>query len=371
MPELREVVNRADLRRFIAFPYELYAGDTYWVPPLRGEVKRILTTHPFHRHAESRYFLALEGDRVVGRIAAIVDHRYNEFTGEALGFFGFFECRHDEAVARALFEAALETLRTRGLSAVRGPASPSSNGEFGLLIDGFDRYPAVIMPYHKPYYQELIEGLGFLKAKDLLSYEVHQDRLNHERLGLIERILARRRGDLEVTVRALDRARFNEEVETVLRLYNEAWERNWGFVPMTEEELRFEAKQLRPILDSRVVLFADVDGEPVGFGLSLPDVNLALRHANGRLFPFGLFRILYHSRRIKKLRTLLLGVTRAWRERGLEALLYLETIKRGIAAGYCVSECSWILEDNHKMRTALEKMGGEVIQTYRVYEREL
>ena len=364
MIEIREVESSSDLKRFIDFPYRLYHDDPWWVPPLKREVKELLTTHPFHLHAESRYFLALKNGEAAGRVAAILNHRYNEFHGVAAGFFGFFECENDREVARALLARAVETLKERGATEILGPASPSSNGEFGLLIDGFDLHPAILMPYQKPYYRELIEEAGFEKAKDLYAYVVDEEHLNRKTLELFERISSRL-GNLKV--REVDLSRFREEIELVIRLYNSAWERNWGFVPMTEEELRFEARQLRRIIDSRVVLFAEAEGETVAFALSLPDINLALKHARGRLFPFGLFKILYHARKIRKLRTILLGVVKEYRDKGLDGVLYWETIKRGLAAGYNVSECSWILEDNMKMRRAIEKMGGRITQTYRVF----
>ncbi len=331
---------------------------------MRRDVKELLTTHPFHLHAECRYFLALRNGEVSGRVAAVFNHRYNEFHGVSAGFFGFFECENDRETARALLSRAVEVLSEKGATEVLGPASPSSNGEFGLLIRGFDLHPAILMPYHKPYYRELIEGAGFEKAKDLYAYVVDEEHLNRDTLKLFERISARLRN---LKVREADLSRFGEEIELVIRLYNSAWERNWGFVPMTEEELRFEARQLRRIIDPRVVLFAELAGETVAFGLSLPDINLALRHARGRLFPFGLFKILYHARKIRKLRTILLGVVQGYRDKGLDGVLYWETIKRGLAAGYNVSECSWILEDNVKMRRAIEKMGGRITQTYRVF----
>ncbi len=368
MTTVHEVESRADLRRFISFPYGLYRHDQYWVPPLRREVKRQLTKHPFHRYADSRYFLAYKENRVAGRIAAIVNHRYNEFQGANAGFFGYFECIEDEGTARALLETAVQALKQRGVAEVLGPASPSSNGEFGLLIDGFDILPGLIMPYHKRYYRQFLEAAGFAKCKDLFAYQVHEDELNPKALRLFERIAARQDN---LRIRQYDPSRFNEEIETVLRLYNGAWERNWGFVPMTEEEFRSEAQLMRRIADPRVLLFAEVGGETVGFALSLPDINQAVRHAHGRLFPLGFLRILYHVRTIRKLRTLLLGVDSRFRDRGLDGLLVWETITRGIKAGYNVSECSWVLEDNLKIRRPIEKIGGRITQTYRVYALRL
>ncbi|MBI4676314.1 MAG: N-acetyltransferase [Elusimicrobia bacterium] len=366
MTSVQEVRTADDLKAFISFPYSLYRGDPFWVPPLRSSVSKQLREHPFHRHADCRLFLARrEGGAVAGRVAAILNRRYNEFHGVQAGFFGYFECEDDPACATALLDAASSRLKGLGARFMLGPASPSSNGEFGLLIHGFDRMPAVIMPYHRPYYQRLLEGWGLAKAKDLLSYEVSEAALNPMTVKLFERI-ASRHG--RVSIRAIDMGRFDRELDTVVRLYNSAWEKNWGFCPMTEEELRFEAAELKGILDPRVVLFAEVEGEPVAFSLSVPDINPALKAAGGRLFPLGLLRFLWKRRSIHRLRTLLLGVAAQHRGKGLDGVLVGETIRRGIAAGYGVSECSWVLEDNLKMRSAIERLGGSVTQTYRVYE---
>jgi GNAT superfamily N-acetyltransferase len=251
---------------------------------------------------------------------------------------------------------------------MQGPASPSSNAEFGLLVDGFDRLPGIIMPYNKPHLPRLLEGWGLARAKDLLAYEVRSDSLNPATVRLFKKIAARHG---QVTVRPMDMKRFSRELDIVVRLYNSAWEKNWGFCPMTEEELRFEAAELKDIIDPRLALFAEVAGEAVAFSLSVPDVNPALQAAGGSLFPLGFLRFLLKKRSVRRLRTVMLGVAPAYRGKGLDGMLVGETISRGIAAGYDASECSWVLEDNLKMRSAIERLGGVVTQTYRVYERVL
>ncbi|HNR99529.1 MAG TPA: N-acetyltransferase [Planctomycetota bacterium] len=369
-PSLRvtEVAGRGDLRRFVELPYALYAGHPLWVPPLRGEVMHQLTAHPFHRHAESRYFLAERGGRVVGRIAAIIDRRYNEFHGTRAGAFGYFECAEDSGAARALLETACDALRAGGAAAVFGPASPSSNGEFGLLIKGFEHMPAVMMPYQREHYREFVEDFGFVKGKDLLAYEIARERLDARTLELFERLRARAS---DITVRPVDPRRFAGEVARMLAVYNAAWERNWGFVPMTDEEFRHEAAAMKRILDPRVVFIAECAGVPVGVALSVPDVSVALKAAGGRLFPLGALRFAWRARGITRLRTILLGVVRGFRDRGLDGIMVGETIRRGLAAGYTATECSWILEDNRAMCRPLEKLGGVVTKVYRVYERPL
>ncbi|MBI5623748.1 MAG: N-acetyltransferase [Elusimicrobia bacterium] len=363
-----EVSDAAGLRDFIEFPYAHYRGDPCWVPPLRNSVRKQLSEHPFNRYARSRYFLARREGVVVGRIAAVLNPRYNEVHAVSAGFFGFFESEDDPRTARALLEAASAALSGMGAKTMLGPASPSSNAEFGLLVSGFDRMPSVIMPYHRPYYARLLESFGLAKAKDLLAYEMRQESLNHATLKLFEKIAARH---AKVTIRELDMRRFASELDVVVKLYNEAWEKNWGFCPMTEDELRFEAAELKDVIDPRVALFAEVEGKPVAFSLSIPDINPALKAAGGDLFPLGFLRFLWAKRGIRKLRTLLLGVASAHRGKGLDGVLVGETVRRGLAAGYDVAECSWVLEDNLKMRSAIERLGGVVTQTYRVYEKLL
>jgi hypothetical protein len=361
-----EVRSPAELRDFIEFPYSLYRDDPFWVPPLRSSVAGQLQGHPFHRYAQTRYFLASRAGAVVGRVAAILNRRYNEFHGVAAGFFGWFECEDDPKTAGALLDAAAAA--AMGAKTLLGPASPSSNAEFGLLVEGFDRMPGVIMPYNKPYYPRLLEAWGLAKAKDLLAYEVRHEGLNPLTLRLFERIAARH---AKVTIRELDMRCFDRELDTVVKLYNSAWEKNWGFCPMTEEELRFEAAEMKGVLDPRVALFAEIDGEAVAFSLSVPDINPALKAAGGSLLPLGWLRFLWAKRGVRRLRTLLLGVAAPHRGKGLDGVLVGETIRRGIAAGYDAAECSWVLEDNLKMRSAIERLGGVVTQTYRVYEKML
>ncbi len=365
---ITEVASGRDLRRFIDLPYTLHAGHPLWVPPLRSEVRRQLGVHPFNRHAESRYFLAERGGRVVGRVAAILDRRYNEFHETCAGAFGYFECAEDPDAARALLAAACDALRSKGAATVFGPASPNSNGEFGLLVKGFEHMPAVMMPYHREYYRTFVEDFGFAKGKDLLAYEITRERLDARTLDLFERLRARA---TDITVRPVDRRRFAGEVARMRAVYNAAWERNWGFVPMTAEEFDYEAANLKRIVDPRVVFIAEHEGAPVGIALSVPDLSPALKAAGGRLFPLGALRFAWRARKVARLRTILLGVVKEFRERGLDGILVGETIRRGLAAGYTATESSWILEDNRAMVRPLEKLGGVVTKVYRVYERAL
>ncbi|MBI4538570.1 MAG: N-acetyltransferase [Gemmatimonadetes bacterium] len=344
-------------------------ADPQWVPPLRRDLRELLDRgrHPFHQHAEVAYFLAERGADAVGRVAAIVNHRHNEFHGERTGFFGFFEAENDREVAAGLLDAACEWLARRGMERVLGPANFSTNEECGLLVDGFDTPPAIMMTHNPRYYPELVEAEAFCKAKDLLAYWLYDTGVPQRLVQGVERIRER----AGVTIRSLDMKRFRDEVAAVKEVYNSAWSGNWGFVPMTDAEFEFMARKLKPVVDPDVCFLAEAGGEVAGFSLSLPDFNRALKHVNGRLFPLGLFRLLWESRRIRTLRIVTLGLKPGYRRLGIDAAFYLRTWQDGVAKGYREGEASWILEDNWEMRRALEKMGGRVYKTYRMYERPL
>ncbi len=300
----------------------------------------------------------------MGRIAAVENDLHIERFGERLGFFGLFESEHDVQVSSALFEAVRQWLFARGLETMRGPASFSLNEECGLLVNGFDGPPVVMMPYNPPWYEQLVESYGFTKAKDLLAYFLPDAKPSERMLKLAERL----RQKYRVTIRTLDKDRFWDEVSLIRRVYNEAWKDNWGHLPMTDAELTYMAKQLKPVFDPKLVVFAQIDGEIAGFGLALPDLNVALKRMNGNLFPFGWARALWYSRNIKTARVLILGVLDQHRRSGVAELMELELLKNGPARGITNAEFSWVLEDNIMMRAPLEKLGARVYRTYRMYD---
>ena len=363
------VANRSDLRAFLRLPWRIYRDDPHWVPPLLVEQRKLLDRrrHPFHEHADVEYFLARRGQRIVGRIAAIVNHRHVEFHGEAVGFFGFFECEDDPAAAQALIRRAEDWVARRGMTSIRGPMNFSTNEECGLLVDGFDESPMIMMTYNPPYYERLLESAGLRKAMDLLAYLIREIR-EPERLLRAAARLGTRAG---AVVRPIRMKQLRQEIERIREVYNSAWERNWGFVPMTEAEFDEMARQMKQIVDPELCLIAEVDGRVAGFSLALPNFNQAIRHANGRLLPFGIFRLLWHARRIDEVRVITLGVKPEYRRLGLDAMMTLRAYRRAIELGYRRSEASWILEDNAMMRRILERMGWVVYKTYRVYEKPL
>jgi len=371
--EVREVSGRADLERFLKLPWRIYANDAMWVPPLLSDLRKTLDPsrgHPFHDHAEVALFLARRGRDVVGRIAAIVNRAHNEFHGDKLGFFGLFESDDDQGVADALLNAAEQWLLDRGMTAVQGPMNLSTNEEVcspGVLVDGWHRPPAVLMGHTPSYYARLIERAGYTKAKDLLAYWIESE----DTPARLKRVYDRLLRDGRVKLRSLDIRRFDDEVAIVRDIYNSAWERNWGFVPMTANELDYMARHLKPIAEPKLCAFAEVDGEAVGFALGLPDYNVALKHVNGRLLPFGVFKLLWYRRRITHARVITLGLKPGYRARGLDGMLIAHLFIEAKKIGIWKSECSWILEDNWDMRRGLERIGAIPDKTYRLFEKPL
>jgi GNAT superfamily N-acetyltransferase len=365
--EIAVAEGKGGLRQFVELPYRLYRNDGHWVPPLRIAVKELLDRdkHPFYRDAEAEFFLALRDGEVVGRIAAILDKAYNRFHSEETGFFGFYESIDDKAVAKALLDRAWKWLQGRGVKVMRGPVNPSTNYECGMLIEGFDSDPMVMMPYNPAYYPELMVEAGMRKAKDLYAY---WSSVADVGTGKSERVAERAMAVAGITVRPISLKNFNADMEAAWQVYNSAWERNWGFVPMSREEFALTGKEMKQILKPELVLFGEVNSRVVGFCIALPDFNQALKPAGGRLFPTGLVKILYHQRLIKGVRVLVLGVMEEYRASGLAAAFYATLTRNARKLGYRDCEMSWILEDNVLMNRSLEMMGAKRYKTYRIYE---
>jgi GNAT superfamily N-acetyltransferase len=331
------------------------------------------TKNPFFEHAEAEYFLAERDEVVVGRIAAISNRLHNETHEDRVGFFGFFECIDDQSVADALFAAAADWCRSKGHDVLRGPASFSVNDECGLLVDGFDFPPALMMPHNPRYYVDLVERAGFVKARNLLVYQGGREDLYvpvPERLARGTELIRQRLG---ITIRPLDLSRFEQEVGAIKEIYNSAWEKNWGFVPMTEHEIDHLAEQFRPVVIPDFVPVAEKDGKPIGFGIALPDLNAILRtNRSGYLLP-ALPRILWalKMRRLRRARIILLGVAPEYRGKAVDAMLYHWIWTRAEKLGYRWGEAGWILEENAAMNAGLEKMTFRVYKTYRLYDRAI
>jgi GNAT superfamily N-acetyltransferase len=367
---IRPVHTKRDTTRFIKFLWKVYAPYPAWVPPLLMDRRKLMDKkkNPFYQHAEAEFYIAERNGEMVGRIGAIVNHNHNKEHNERVGFFGFFESINDQEVANALFDTATSFAREHGATVLRGPANPSVNDEYGLLVDGFQHSPTVLMPYNPPYYGELIENYGFKKAKDLFSFLLSQDTVYSDKLERVHHLMLERHG---ITIRTLEMKRFRAEVELVKHIYNTAWAKNWGAVPMTDEEIDALAADLKPVVEPRLVLFAESKGKTIGFSLALPDINRALRHNNsGRLLP-GLYYLFTRKKEIKIVRVIVLGVLPEFRHTGAAGILFYETAVRAKKLGYEGGEAGWVLEDNTPMIRAAEMMNGVPYKKYRIYDLPL
>jgi len=361
------VDNPKTLNQFVELPYRLHRSLPHWVAPLRIAVKELLdrAKHPFYANAEAEFFIAQKDGQVVGRVAAILDKAHNRFHEENAGFFGFFECIDDPAVAEALLQRARRWVFDRGAKFLRGPVNPSTNYECGLLVEGFDSDPMVMMTYNPPYYPALLEQVGLRKSKDLWAWLSNANVIDMKKIGRVaDKVL----GHNGVTVRPINMRDFAGDVRRVWDLYNAAWERNWGFIPMSQEEFALMGKEMKQILKPELVLIGEVGGRAVGFALALPDINQALKPAKGKLLPTGILKILYHQRLIKSVRVLALGVVEEYRASGLAAAFYATLVRNARKLGYGDCEMSWILEDNVLMNRSLEVMGAKRYKTYRIYD---
>ncbi|MCX6158327.1 MAG: hypothetical protein NTY74_10160 [Ignavibacteriae bacterium] len=372
---IKAVDNDVDKMRFIKFPWEIYKGDDNWVPPIIYDVRKNLDTvkNPFYTHARIKLFLALDGKTIVGRIAAVVNDNHNKKYNDKVGFFGYFECINSKEVSVALFEAAGNWLKENGMDTIRGPINLSVNDEVGLLVDGYDKPAVLLMMYNPRYYEKLILDYGFIQAKEMYAYIFGEDQIkvNPKSIQKLERVaeIVVKRDNIKI--RKIVLKDLENELLKVMKVYNSAWIDNWGSVQMTEEEFKFVAASLKPLVDSDIVYFAEVNGAPVGFSLSMPDWNKIFKNLNGKLFPFGIFKILTGRKKIDGIRVMIMGIIPEYQRKGIEAVFINNTIKIGNSKGYKYAEISWILEDNVPMVQTAINLGAEKYKTYRVYDKQI
>ena len=368
---ITEVRTGAEITRFIRLPWKIYRGDGNWVPPLLAERRAFIDPHrnPFFEHSDVGLFLASdETGGEVGRIAAIVNHNHVKTHNERVGFFGLFESVNRPDVAKALLDAAAVRLRSQGMEIMRGPENMSVNDDVGLLVKGFDSPPTFMMPYNPPYYETLLEACGGMGIMDIYAYTGETDGTIPDRLQRTVDMLRKRH---QFTVRTIDLKHFQTELKRIRQIYNEAWEKNWGAVAMTDREFDYLAKDLKSVLDPGFCLIAEAGGKAVGFSLALRDYNQALIRMNGRLFPFGFLKLLYYRRRIDAVRIITLGVLPEYRRMGIDAAFIYETYKHGISKGIYRGEMSWVLAVNTPMNNLLARLGYERAKTYRLYDYRL
>jgi ribosomal protein S18 acetylase RimI-like enzyme len=372
--EITQVASKAERDAFIKFPWLIYRGDPAWVPPLLLERKEFLDQkkHPFFEHGAAALFLARSGGKIAGRIMASDDPNYNAFHQSNVGCFGLFDCVNDPAVTAALFEAATNWLRARGRDEIMGPIDYSTNYVCGLLVEGFDFPPTLLTAHNPPYYPALIEGLGFNKVIDFYAWWFSEPARAATRLRRLAASLKKR--DV-ATIRQGNLKNFRAEAGRLREIYNDAWKENWGFVPFTEKEFEFMAKELKQLVVPEFTLVAEVGDEPVGFILCVPDINVAFRKINGRLtsygLPIGLAKLLYHKSRIRTARLIALGVKPRYRRGGIAEMLVLRIIEDAMIKRGFTGELSMTLENNHLINRFLAAIGAKRYKTYRIYRRQI
>ncbi|MEI7694549.1 MAG: GNAT family N-acetyltransferase [Chlorobium sp.] len=374
--EIRRVHSKKEKREFILFAWQIYSKDPElrknWVPPVIDDYMKTLDTRvfPLYEHADLAMFTAWKDGVMAGTVAAVENRRHNEVHADRVGFWGFFECINDQQVANALFEAAGGWLKKKGLTAMRGPVSPSMNDQCGMLTRGYDSPPVFLMLYNPPYYNDLVLKSGHHVGQELLAWYIDQESVDIGRLRRIAEHVKKREG---LTIRTMNMKDFDGEVERMRVIYNKAWEKNWGFVPMTDKEFYFLGKSLKPLANPNYIYFVeDRNKRTVGFSLSLPDVNQALKHVNGNPFsPFGLLKYLWYSRKISMVHTLVMGVLPEYRNKGVDSIMNVEIADYGGKHGIHASEMSWILKTNEAMSKLARVIGGTPYKEYVIYEADL
>ncbi len=363
--------GRRDIARFLAVAHGIYGGDPNWVAPLEDDLKKVFTdANPLFTHAEMQLWVAEHDGRDLGRIAGIVDRAHNDFHRETTAFFGFFESVDDPEVSRALFAAVASWALARRMTRLLGPMNPTTNDECGLLVEGFDSPPVLMMTYNPAYYPRLFEDAGLTKAKDLLAYRIVISEEPLARLSRLAAGFARRQPGLRV--RPIRKKTLKADLTKVKEVYNAAWEDNWGFVPMTDGDIDFMAARLKPLLVEDLVFLAETPEEPVGFMMSLPDYNEAMKPLRGKLLTpriFGFLAYLLGWKKPKIVRLITLGIKKSYRQRGIDAVMFAESLRSMLDAGFRECEVSWVLEDNVMVQRPIDLFGGKVYKKYRIYEK--
>ena len=367
---IEKVTTKKELKAFIKFPWEVYKGDPNWVPPLIMDVKEKLDKkkNPFFEHSEMELFLAYKNGKITGRIAAIIDDNHNEFHEEKVVFFGMYECFDDLETSQALLDQVVEWGLERGMDTLRGPMNLSMNDECAFLLEGFDSPPMIMMTYNPLYYLDLMEKCGLVKAKDLYAFYMDA---KEDMVKKIQGIVDEIKKKTNVSLRSVSMKKIDEEVEKIKYVYNEGWEKNWGFVPWTEKEMDHMAKKLKTFADPDIVIIAEVKGSPVGFAFALPNYNEVLIKLNGRLTPLAILKFLIYRRKIESVRAVVFGIIKEYRQTGLSYLLYSEFEKNVKKRGYKWGETSWQLEDNDAINRFVMSIGGEVYKKYRIFEKSI
>ncbi|MDR3243551.1 MAG: hypothetical protein LBT79_02250 [Elusimicrobiota bacterium] len=371
--KIETVKTKRQFMQFVKLPWKIYTKESPWVPPLISDIKSLLSVdkNPFWIHAKRELFLAYDAhSNVIGRIAAIIDNNYINFQNDNCGFFGFFECIDDIETAKALLEAVNNWLKERNIPKMIGPMNPSTNDECGFLSEGFEIAPSIMMAYTPKYYIELAQKSGLNKIKELYAYDM--DVKEDSRVSRLQRVVEMAKRKMPaLEVRGLDLKKFDGELRAIMSVYNRAWEKNWGFVPWTDEEFEDIGAKFKSLLDPNLAIIATVSGLPVGMLISIPDYNPILRKLNGKLFPFGFLKFLYYKNKMNSLRLMIMGVIKEYRNKGIEAIMYSKGLNYALQKGYNRCELSWILEDNLMTNRTAQMMNGKIYKRYQIFGRDI
>ena len=368
--EIQEVTFEKGISNFINFPHDLYKDDPNYVPEIFIGQKDMMNPnkYPFHQYGKVRYYLAKKGDQTVGRIAAIENTNYNAHFKSKAGFFGFMDFIEDREVVQALLDKAKAFAKENGHDYLIGPTNFTTNETAGILVEGFHEPAKVMMTYNKPYYAPMLEACGMTKEMDLYAYMIYTDKASEKALRIAETLEDRLKKN-GITIRNLNLKDIDNEAKRIQHVYNQAWDENWGFVPFTDAEFEYLKNDLKMIVDTRFAFIAEKDNEPIGFGLTLPNINeILIKNKRGKLFPFGIFRLLFGKSKIKTVRVLALGILKDYRKSGIEAIFFARNIAEAKRRNLIGGEASWVLENNIPMRTAAEHLNGERYKTYRLYK---
>lgn len=372
--EIVPVRTAKQKKLFIDYEWQANKNNANWVSPLRMERNKLLDTkkNPFYSHSEIELFLAYQDDKIVGRIAALTNENHNKFHNDHTGFWGFLECEDNQDAVNALFDHAAKWVKDKGKDNMVGPVNPSTNDECGILIEGFDTPPYLMMRHTPPYYPKLIENAGLTKAKDLYAWYSGTREASENITDKMERVAAKVMQKYDIKLRNLSVKNLKEEIKLVKEVYNDAWSNNWGFVPFTDAEIDHIAADLKDIADQDLLYFAEKNGKPIGFSVTLPNINEVMaKIPDGKLLPTGIFKLLFGIKKIKTVRVIILGVKKEFQPLGLGSIFYINTIRKAYEKGYTGGEMSWILEDNHAMNRAIEAFGSKLYKKYRMYEKKL
>lgn len=371
--EIIKVHKSNEIKRFIDFPHDLYKGDPNYVPEIYLAQKDLLSKkkNPFFQHSIADLFLAVQDGKIVGRIAAIHNKNYNNYHDSNIGFFGFFDCINDQEVANLLLDKVSSWIRERGLDELHGPTNFTTNETAGLLVEGFDSPPVVQLTYNKKYYLDLLSSYGFQKEMDMYAYFIPTFGVNEKALKMAN-LLKERLKKRKITFRNITKKSMKEDLAKIKIIYRSAWEKNWGFVPPTDAEFDHLVEGLKLLIDTRFVYIAEMEGQMIGFGAGIPNVNeITINFKKGRILPFNIFRLLFGKKKTKVIRIILLGVLEEHRNLGIAAVFFANFIQSARDFGLEGGEASWVLESNTEMCNAAENLNGQKYKTYRILSKKV